>query len=199
MTRRGQARTSPRLVTFYSQEGGTGPVRVQRAGSTSTSLHAIATTACPAGENIPSLAAALARRGPAQGAWDRLVADNPVSLRRTAVCATTRASRTVTAGNSNGAVRIHAVERFLGDRALRDGWRPLDRGTSQSGKRILIRGCRARRWALRSVPLAAALGHEVRDPTDRGPLPGREMLQFRDPRAVSTSQGRPESRRSSPD
>jgi NADPH-dependent glutamate synthase beta subunit-like oxidoreductase len=71
----------------------------------------------------------------------------------------------------DGAVRIHAVERFLGDRALRDGWR-LSTAAQPSGKRILIVG--AGPGGLSAAYHLRRLGHEV-EIHDASPLPGGMM------------------------
>jgi NADPH-dependent glutamate synthase beta subunit-like oxidoreductase len=73
----------------------------------------------------------------------------------------------------DGAVHIHAVERFLGDRALRDGWK-LSIATQPSGKRILIVG--AGPGGLSAGYHLRRLGHEV-EIHEAGPLPGG-MLHF---------------------
>ena len=75
--------------------------------------------ACPAGEDIQGWLA-LAQAGRLEEAWRHLVRDNPCP-RCTDASATTRASRAATAPSSTEAVSIHAVERFLGDRAIAEG------------------------------------------------------------------------------
>jgi len=162
-----------KVVNLYSQEG-TGPVRVQRPVYVDSLTPCNA--ACPAGENIEAwLATGTVGTGSRRHGigWWRITRFPPCM----AVCATTRASRTVTAGNSTERYAIHAVERFLGDQALRDGWR-LSIAAQPSGKRILIVG--AGPAGLSAAYHLRRLGHEV-EIHDAGPLPGG-MLHFGIPR-----------------
>jgi len=96
---------------------------------------------CPAGENIQAWLA-LAQAGRLKEAWERLVADNPFPSVH-GPCVLPPCESNCNRRELDGAVRIHAVERFLGDRALRDGWR-LSMAAQSSGKRIFDRGGRAR-------------------------------------------------------
>jgi len=121
---------------------------------------------------------ALAQAGRLKEAWERLVADNPFPSVHGRVCYHPCESN-CNRRELDGAVRIHAVERLLGDRALRDGWR-LSMAAQPSGKRILIVG---------QGPLASpqrttcgALGMRSRF-TTRARCPGG-MLHFRDPRVI---------------
>jgi NADPH-dependent glutamate synthase beta subunit-like oxidoreductase len=127
--------------------------------------------ACPAGENIQAWLA-LAQAGRLKEAWERLVADNPFPSVHGRVCYHPCESN-CNRRELDGAVRIHAVERFLGDRALRDGWR-LSMAAQSSGKRILIVG--AGPGGLSAAYHLRRLGHEV-EIHDAGPLPGG-MLHF---------------------
>ncbi|HXQ43518.1 MAG TPA: NAD(P)-binding protein [Acidimicrobiales bacterium] len=112
--------------------------------------------ACPAGENVQQWLY-LAEDGSYEAAWRQIMLDNPFPAVMGRACfhpcqtACNRATVDETVG-------INAVERFLGDRALSEGWRPDPPGPS-TGRRILVVG---------SGPggLAAAyhlrrLGHEV--------------------------------------
>ena len=91
---------------------------------------------CPAGENIQAWLKR-AETGDYQGAWEIIVRDNPLPAIMGRVCyhpcesACNRAQK-------DQAVSIHAVERFLGDEAIRRGW-TFTAGTP-SGKHILIVG-----------------------------------------------------------
>ena len=58
--------------------------------------------------------------------------------RFTVACATTRARTPVTA-ELDEPVSIHAVERFLGDLALKEGW-TIEPDEPPSGKRVLVVG-----------------------------------------------------------
>ena len=72
---------------------------------------------CPAGENIQAWLA-LIQAGQAEQAWRQLVADNPLPAIHGRVCyhpCETACNR----AELDSSVSIHAVERFLGDQALR--------------------------------------------------------------------------------
>ena len=92
---------------------------------------------CPAGENIQAWLD-LSQAGRHEEAWQVIVRDNPMPAIHGRACyhpcepVCNRAS-------VDGAVSIHAVERFLGDLALENGWVPkVD--APDSGKKILIIG-----------------------------------------------------------
>ena len=71
----------------------------------------------------------------------------------------------------DGAVSIHAVERFLGDLAAAEGWRlPID--APPSGKRVLVVG--AGPSGLSAAYHLARLGHAV-EIHEAGPVPGGMM------------------------
>jgi NADPH-dependent glutamate synthase beta subunit-like oxidoreductase len=156
-------------VVNLTRRKGTGPVRVQRPVYVDSLTPCNA--ACPAGENIQAWLA-LAQSGRLKEAWKRLVADNPFPSVHGRVCYHPCESD-CNRRELDGAVRIHAVERFLGDQALRDGWR-LSMAAQPSGKRILIVG--AGPGGLSAAYHLRRLGHEV-EIHDAGPLPGG-MLHF---------------------
>src|SRR5487761_1654080 len=93
--------------------------------------------ACPAGENVQRWLA-LAEEGRYEDAWRAIVEDNPMPAVMGRVCfhpcqtACNRAHLDETVG-------IHAVERFLGDEALRRGWELPGPGPS-TGRRVLVVG-----------------------------------------------------------
>ncbi len=92
--------------------------------------------ACPAGENIQAWLA-LVRDGEYEAAWRKLVEDNPLPGIHGRGCyhpCETSCSRK----DLDEAVAIHAVERFLGDMSLEQGWR-VSPGVD-TGKRVLIVG-----------------------------------------------------------
>jgi NADPH-dependent glutamate synthase beta subunit-like oxidoreductase len=156
-------------VVDLTREKGTGAVRTQRP--VYVDLLPPCNAACPAGENIQAWLA-LAQAGRWKEAWEQLVTDNPLPAVHGRVCyhpCETSCNR----AELDGAVSIHAVERFLGDLALRSGWRvPI---TAQpSGKRVLIVG--AGPSGLSAAYHLRRLGHEV-EIHDAGPLPGG-MLHF---------------------
>jgi NADPH-dependent glutamate synthase beta subunit-like oxidoreductase len=93
--------------------------------------------ACPAGER-PQEWLAHAEEGNYRAAWDALVRDNPIPAVMGRACyhpCETACNR----GKLDSAVSIHAVERFLGDLAIREHWRLPDPG-KPSGKRVLVIG-----------------------------------------------------------
>src|ERR1700719_1123294 len=127
--------------------------------------------ACPAGENIQAWLP-LAQEGRWKEAWEQLISDNPLPAVHGRVCyhpCETACNRR----ELDGAVSIHAVERFLGDLALRDGWKvPVT--ARPSGKRVLVVG--AGPGGLSAGYHLKRLGHDV-EIHDAGPLPGG-MLHF---------------------
>ena len=137
--------------------------------------------ACPAGENIQAW---LNRAEVAdyQGAWESLVRDNPLPAIMGRVCyhpcesACNRAQK-------DQAVSIHAVERFLGDEAIRRGWQ-FTTGVP-SGKHILVIGSGPS--GLSAAYHLARLGHKVTI-YEAGPTAGGMMRvgipKYRLPREV---------------
>jgi formate dehydrogenase (NADP+) beta subunit len=126
--------------------------------------------ACPAGENIQAWLA-LARAGDFEGAWRRLVQDNPLPGTHGRACYHL-CEQACNRKDLDTAVSIRAVERVLGDMANDAGWR-VSPGRS-TGKRVLVVGAGPAglscAWHLRR------LGHavEVRDAMAK---PGG-MLQY---------------------
>jgi 2-oxoacid:acceptor oxidoreductase delta subunit (pyruvate/2-ketoisovalerate family) len=127
--------------------------------------------ACPAGENIQAWLYR-AEEGDYRGAWDVLMRDNPLPAIMGRACyhpcqdACNRAQL-------DQAVNIHAVERFLGDRAIEQGWR-VDVEPPASGKRVLVVG--AGPSGLSAAYHLARLGHAVAI-HEAGPRPGG-MMRF---------------------
>ena len=92
--------------------------------------------ACPAGENIQAWLYH-AEEGAYEAAWRRLMEDNPMPAIHGRVCyhpCETACNR----GQLDEAVSIHAVERFLGNLAIKEGWRV--RCAPPTGKNVLIVG-----------------------------------------------------------
>lgn len=126
--------------------------------------------ACPAGENIQAWLAR-AREGDFEAGWRILVADNPLPGIHGRACyhpCETTCSRS----DLDEAVSIHAVERFLGDLAVENGWQ-IEPGPA-TGKRVLIVGAGPAglscAWHLRRF------GHDV-EIRDAMPEPGG-MLRY---------------------
>lgn len=148
-------------------EPGTGPVRERRP--VYVDLLPPCNHACPAGENIRAWLAH-ARAGRSREAWLTLVKDNPLPAVHGRVCyhpCEINCNRQ----QIDSAVSIHAVERFLGDQAAKEGWQ-LPIAAPPSGKRVLVVG--AGPSGLSAAYHLARLGHAV-EIRDAGPLPGGMM------------------------
>ena len=125
--------------------------------------------ACPAGENIQEWLA-LSQAGKHYEAWQALIVNNPMPAIHGRVCyhpcedGCNRSFLDTT-------VSIHAVERFLGDTAIEQGWKP-EYYAPKGGKRVLIIG--AGPSGLSAAYHLTRLGHTV-DIYEAGPLPGGMM------------------------
>ena len=146
---------------------GTGPVREHRPEY--VDLLPPCSQGCPAGEQV-QVWLGLAQAGRHREAWGVIVQDNPFPAIHGRVCyhpcepACNREAL-------DGAVSIHAVERFLGDRALAEGWLPpLD--PSAGGRRVLVVG--AGPSGLSAAWHLARMGHAVHL-YDAGGVPGGMM------------------------
>jgi NADPH-dependent glutamate synthase beta subunit-like oxidoreductase len=127
--------------------------------------------ACPAGENIQGWLYH-AEGGHYEAAWRALVADNPLPAVMGRVCyhpCETACNR----GQLDESVGINSVERFLGDEAIKRGWK-LDRPARESGKRVLVVG--AGPSGLSAAYHLRRLGHRVKI-IEAGPLSGG-MMRF---------------------
>ena len=136
--------------------------------------------ACPAGENIQA-SLALAQAGDYRAAWEALVRDNPLPAIHGRVCyhpCEDHCNRK----DLDSTVSIHAIERFLGDSAAKEGWRfPID--APPSGKRVLVVG--AGPSALSAAYHLARGGQSV-EVREAGPLPGgRGRRQAGMPKCIS--------------
>jgi 2-oxoacid:acceptor oxidoreductase delta subunit (pyruvate/2-ketoisovalerate family) len=132
--------------------------------------------ACPAGENIQQWLYD-AEEGPAQyeAAWRQIMEDNPFPAVMGRVCyrpCETACNR----AQLDSAVGINSVERFLGDEALRQGWKisvtPLAKTRQPTGKRVLVVG--AGPSGLSAAYHLTRLGHQVTI-KDAGAEPGGMM------------------------
>lgn len=125
--------------------------------------------ACPAGENIQGWLA-YAQQGQFEEAWQVLMADNPMPGIHGRVCyhpCENDCNRT----RLDATVSIHAVERFLGDQALKNDWRVhVDQAPDR--KRVLIVG--AGPSGLSAAYHLARMGHSV-EIHEAGPLAGGMM------------------------
>jgi NADPH-dependent glutamate synthase beta subunit-like oxidoreductase len=144
-----------------------GPVRTQRP--VYVDLLPPCNNACPAGENIQGWLAH-ARVGEDEQAWRTLTDDNPFAAIHGRVCyhpCETSCNRK----ELDGAVSIHAVERYLGDLANERGWQ-FRRPEVRSGRRVLVVGSGPS--GLSAAYHLTRLGHDV-VVRDNGPQPGGMM------------------------
>ncbi len=93
--------------------------------------------ACPAGENIQAWLY-LAEEGDYEGAWRKLMEDNPMPGVMGRVCYHP-CEGACNRGQLDEAVGIHVIERFLGRTAWEQGWKP-DCDAKPSGKKVLVVG-----------------------------------------------------------
>jgi len=138
--------------------------------------------ACPAGENIQEWLR-LVKADEDEAAWRELVRNNPFPAIHGRVCyhpCETACNRK----ELDGEVSIHAVERYLGDLAIEQGWQFVPPRRS-SGRRVLVIG--AGPSGLSAAYQLALLGHEV-EIRDGAPQPGGMMRygipEYRLPRDV---------------
>jgi len=127
--------------------------------------------ACPAGENVQGWLFH-AEAGEYEAAWRVLTRDNPMPAVMGRVCyhpCETACNR----GQLDAAVGINAIERFLGDEALRQAW-AFEPPTQKSGKRVLIVG--AGPSGLSAAYHLALRGHDVAI-HEAGPVAGG-MMRF---------------------
>lgn len=125
--------------------------------------------ACPAGENIQAWLA-LVQAGYYQRAWQTLVQDNPMPAVHGRVCYHPCESQ-CNRQDVDSPVSIHAVERFLGDLALQEGWQ-VEVDAPASGKKVLVIG--GGPSGLSAAYHLARLGHAV-EIREAGPVAGGMM------------------------
>ncbi len=142
--------------------------------------------ACPAGENVQGWLYR-AEEGDYEGAWRVLVEENPMPAIMGRVCykvCETSCNR----AQLDEAVGINAVERFLGDEALRRGW-PFAPPAKESGKRVLVVG--AGPCGLSAAYHLRRLGHTVTivdSERDAGGMMRSGIPVYRLPRDVLTAE-----------
>jgi 2-oxoacid:acceptor oxidoreductase delta subunit (pyruvate/2-ketoisovalerate family) len=138
--------------------------------------------ACPAGENVQQWLYH-AESGDYEAAWRALVEDNPLPAIMGRVCYHPCESA-CNRGKLDEAVGINSVERFLGDEALKRGWR-FAKPERESGKRVLVVG--AGPSGLSAAYHLRRRGHRVTI-AEAGPLAGGMMRfgipKYRLPREV---------------
>lgn len=127
--------------------------------------------ACPAGENIQQWLFH-AEEGDYEAAWREIMVNNPLPATMGRVCyhpCQTACNRC----QLDEAVGINAIERFLGDKALAEGWE-VPAGAADTGKRVLVVG--AGPSGLSAAYHLRRLGHDV-EVRDAGPMAGG-MMRF---------------------
>ncbi len=137
---------------------------------------------CPAGENIQGWLFH-AEAGDYESAWRELMKDNPLPAVMGRVCYHSCESA-CNRGQLDEAVNIHAVERFLGDEAIRRGWK-IEVAAPLSGKHVLVVG--AGPAGLAAAYHLTLLGHRATI-FEAGPFAGGMMRfgipKYRLPRSV---------------
>lgn len=125
--------TKPADLTGHAE--GTGPMRMRRP--IYLDFMPPCNSACPAGENIQAWLS-FAQAGNYYEAFQQIIQDNPFPSIMGRVCV----SPCETGCNRNHidtTVSIHAVERYIGDRAIELNWQPTFKITP-TGKRVLVVG-----------------------------------------------------------
>ena len=125
--------------------------------------------ACPAGENIQEWLS-LAQEGKIEDAWRALTQQNPMAAIHGRVCYHP-CENSCNRKDLDSSVSIHAVERFLGDEALKNNWQFYPPKTL-TGKKIMIVG--AGPSGLSAAYHLRKLGHEVTI-FEAGPVAGGMM------------------------
>jgi NADPH-dependent glutamate synthase beta subunit-like oxidoreductase len=127
--------------------------------------------ACPAGENIQAWLYH-AEEGNYRAAWDELMKNNPLPAIMGRACYHP-CQDSCNRATLDSSVNIHAVERFLGDLAIREGW-SVANATPSSGAKVLVIG--AGPSGLSAAYHLALMGHQV-SIREAGPVPGG-MMRF---------------------
>jgi len=138
--------------------------------------------ACPAGENIQGWLYP-AESGDYESAWRLLTKDNPLPAIMGRVCYHP-CEGACNRGKLDESVGINSVERFLGDEAIKRGWK-FAAPPQESGKHVLVVG--AGPSGLSAAYHLRRLGHRVKI-VEAGPLAGGMMRfgipKYRLPREV---------------
>ena len=138
--------------------------------------------ACPAGENIQAWLFH-AEGGDYEKAWRSLVENNPLPAIMGRVCYHP-CQGACNRQNVDESVGINSVERFLGDEAIKQGWK-FEKPKQSTGKKVLVVG--AGPSGLSAAYHLARMGHAV-EIHEAGPLAGGMMRfgipKYRLPRGV---------------
>ncbi len=141
-------------VDLFTHAEGTGHLRLRRP--VYIDFMPPCNSACPAGENIQAWLA-LAQSGNYFEAFQAILLDNPFPAIMGRVCV----KPCETGCNRNhidSTVNIHAVERFIGDLAIKNKWR-INFSTKPSGKKVLVVG--AGPSGLSAAYHLLTMGHQV--------------------------------------
>ncbi len=137
-----------------SHPEGTGPIRNRRP--VYIDFMPPCNSACPAGENIQAWLSH-AQAGKYYEAFQQIIQDNPFPAIMGRICV----SPCETGCNRNHidtTINIHAVERYIGDRAIEENWQPNFK-IEATGKRVLVIG--AGPAGLSAAWHLAKMGHTV--------------------------------------
>ncbi|MGB5065391.1 MAG: NAD(P)-binding protein [Candidatus Competibacter sp.] len=156
-----------RPLDLTHEKHNVGPQRIQRP--IYADLLPTCNNACPAGENIQGWLTH-AQAGRFKEAWQTLTQDNPMPSVHGRVCYHPCESNCNRA-KLDSSVSIHAVERFLGEMALRENWQ-FEITVPPSGKRVLVVG--AGPSGLSAAYHLTRLGHTV-EIHEAGPMAGGMM------------------------
>jgi NADPH-dependent glutamate synthase beta subunit-like oxidoreductase len=126
---------------------------------------------CPAGEDIQSWLFH-AESGDYRHSWDEIMKNNPMPAVMGRACYHS-CEDVCNRARLDSSVSIHAVERFLGDLAIKEGWKAPP-GAPATGKKVLVVG--AGPSGLACAYHLARIGHAVTI-VEAGPLAGG-MMRF---------------------